>query len=241
MAPSNRSLSIRLHTEEILAEGRVIPADPARAHYLGDVMRCAVGDAVRLFNAESGEWRARIAVLARGRAELIPEAQLRPPAEEPDLWLVFALLKRAATDLVVQKATELGASALVPAMTARTNAERVNETRLHAIAVEAAEQCERLSVPEIRPPRPLAAILRDWPKERRLYAAVERAEARPLGGARGPAALLVGPEGGFTPAELDALGTHPFVVPVTLGPRILRAETAAIAGLALLQSPAAPP
>jgi 16S rRNA (uracil1498-N3)-methyltransferase len=168
------------------------------------------------------------------------ERQLRPQAAEPDLWLAFALLKRDATDLVVQKATELGAAAILPVLSARTNAARVNGERLAAIATEAAEQCERLSVPRIAPARPLAALLAEWPAERRLFAAVERSAA-PHAGPAGPApaALLTGPEGGFTPAELDALASHPFVQPVSLGHFVLRAETAAIAGLALLLAPAA--
>jgi 16S rRNA (uracil1498-N3)-methyltransferase len=232
--------SPRLFTPAALAAGAEIAATPAQAHYLGTVMRRAPGDALRLFNGRDGEWAARIATLRRDRASFAVERQLRPQAAEPDLWLVFALLKRDATDLVVQKATELGAAAILPVLSARTNAARVNGERLAAIATEAAEQCERLSVPRIAPARPLAALLAEWPAERRLFAAVERSAA-PHAGPAGPApaALLTGPEGGFTPAELDALASHPFVQPVSLGHFVLRAETAAIAGLALLLAPAA--
>jgi 16S rRNA (uracil1498-N3)-methyltransferase len=162
---------------------------------------------------------------------------LRPQAPEPDLWLAFALLKRDSTDLVVQKATELGVAALYPVITARTNAQRVNLARFHAIATEAAEQSERLTVPAIHEPRPLAALLQSWPADRRLVVAAERTQAPPIVAAQHPAALLIGPEGGFAPAELDALRRHPLVTLMSLGPRILRAETAAIAGLARLQGP----
>jgi 16S rRNA (uracil1498-N3)-methyltransferase len=138
--------------------------------------------------------------------------------------------------LVVEKATELGVSRLLPVVTERTNTARLNPDRLTAIATEAAEQCERLTVPAIDPPQKLLSVLAAWPAARTLVAALERADAPRIQPVPGPAALLVGPEGGFTPAELDALRRHPLVVAASLGPRILRAETAAIVGLALLQA-----
>ena len=228
--------SIRLFVAAPLHAGAEIAATAAQAHYLGGVMRRAVGAGVTLFNGADGEWFSRIATLGRGSARLIAEHLLRPQSKEPDLWLVFAPLKRDATDLVVQKATELGAAALLPVLTERGIAGRLNERRLAAIATEAAEQCERLTVPRIDPALRLADLLATWPTGRTLVAAVERAEAPPIRPANGPAALLIGPEGGFTAAELDVLRGYPFVHPVTLGPRILRAETAAIVGLALLQA-----
>lgn len=228
--------SIRLFVAARLHEDASVAGSAAQAHYLGTVMRRQPGDAVRLFNGSDGEWHASIAELRRDRLRLTVAGRARPQLPEPDLWLVFAPLKRDATDLLVQKATELGASALLPVLTSRTNSARINPDRLAAIAGEAAEQSERLTVPRIDPPRPLAAVLDDWPAGRPLVAALERRDAPPIRPVRGPAALLVGPEGGFTPAELDTLMTRPFVVPVTLGPRILRAETAGIAGLALLQA-----
>jgi 16S rRNA (uracil1498-N3)-methyltransferase len=228
--------SIRLFVNQPLAAGQAIEASPAQAHYLGTVMRRASGDTVRLFNGRDGEFGARIEVIGRHRATLLVERSLRMPGSEPDLWLAFALLKRDATDLVVQKATELGVAALLPVVTERTNAHRVNAARLAAIAVEASEQCERLTVPRVHTPCPLAKLLAAWEPGRQLFLAVERAAAPAIRPVHGPAALLVGPEGGFTPAELDAMRAHPFVTVVSLGPRILRAETACIAGLALLQA-----
>ena len=232
--------SIRLFVTAPLAPGAEIAASTAQAHYFGTVMRRAVGDAVVLFNGSDGEWAAHLVTLRRGEASFVVDRMLRPQEAEPDLWLIFALLKRDATDLVVQKATELGVAALWPVFSARTNAQRVNLARLHAIAIEAAEQSERLTVPSIHEPRSLAALLQSWPVGRRLFVAAERTAAPPLGASplgaiSEPAALLVGPEGGFAPAELDAIRGHPLVTMMSLGPRILRAETAAIAGLARLQ------
>jgi len=208
-----------------------------QAHYLGRVLRRDAGSVVHLFNGRDGEWLARIVALRRGDAEFAVDTALRPQAAEPDIWLVFALLKRDATDFVVQKATELGASALVPTITERTVVARHNEARLAAIAIEAAEQSERLTVPTLHAPTRLPVVLSSWPPDRHLFAALERGTARPLRSTEGPAALLVGPEGGFTPAEVEALRGHPLVIPVSLGARILRAETACLAGLALLQAP----
>jgi 16S rRNA (uracil1498-N3)-methyltransferase len=228
--------SIRLFVTAALTDGAEVAATPPQAHYLAHVMRRAAGDSVVLFNGADGEWQAQIATLRGDRAALVVGRRLRPQAPEADLWLAFAPLKRDATDLLVQKATELGAAELLPVATARTNAARINPQRLTAIAIEAAEQCERLTVPRIRDLIDLPGLLRDWPDERRLVVAIERAPAPRAGFAAGPTGLLVGPEGGFTERELDALRSRPFVVPASLGPLILRAETAAIVGLALLQA-----
>ncbi len=200
-------------------------------------MRRAVGDTIHLFNGRDGEWVGRIAALSRSQATFAAETLLRPQSEDADLWLMFAVLKRDATDLVVQKATELGVSALLPVFTERTNAGRVNLDRLRSIAIEAAEQSERLTVPEIRPAKQLYESLAAWPAERGLFVALERADAQPLMPAPGAAGLLIGPEGGFGPRDHTLLDRCRFVRPVSLGPRILRAETAAIVGLALLQAP----
>ncbi|WP_428485250.1 16S rRNA (uracil(1498)-N(3))-methyltransferase [Rhodopila sp.] len=227
---------IRLHVEPPLSAGATIEAAAARAHYLGTVMRRSVGDAVRLFNGRDGEWDGRVMALSRGKATLLAETLVRPQHDEPDLWLVFALLKRDTTDMVVQKATELGVSRLLPVLTERTNAARVNADRLHAIAIEAAEQSERLTVPAIHAVRPLDQVLAKWSDQRSLYAALERDQQRPLPRVDDRAGLLVGPEGGFGARDRDLLSRHDFVRPVSLGRRILRAETAAIVGLALLQA-----
>lgn len=230
--------SIRLFLDTPLHPGAEPAGSPAQAHYLASVMRARTGGAVRLFNGREGEFAARIAVLHRGEVRFAVETQTRPQAAEPDLWLAFALLKRDATDLLVQKATELGVAALLPLRSARTQAERLNPARLAAIAIEAAEQSERLSLPALHPLQSLGALLDGWPDGRRLIVAAERSAAPAPPAGLLPAGLLIGPEGGFAPAELDVLRARPFVTVASFGPRILRAETAAIVGLALLQAPA---
>jgi 16S rRNA (uracil1498-N3)-methyltransferase len=235
--------SIRLFVTSPLQAGAALAASEAQSHYLANVMRRAVGDEVRIFNGKDGEWTARITAISRKAVRLEPLALMRPQASDADCWLCFALLKRQKTDLVVEKATELGVSVIQPIITERTQTDHVNLERLRAIAIEAAEQCERLMVPEIRAPVRLPALLAAWPGERRLFVADERrtgAGLRPPGNALQPIALMTGPEGGWTSRELDGIGAHPLV---SLGPRILRAETAAIAGLALLlaQEPQAKP
>jgi 16S rRNA (uracil1498-N3)-methyltransferase len=229
----------RLFTEEALSVGAEVEASPGQAHHLGTVLRRAAGDPVRLFNAGSGEHAATIAFLRKDRARFAVGARLRPPAPEPELRLLVAALKRDAMDWLVEKATELGAMRIQPVLTRRTVADRANAARLSAIARGAAEQCERLSVPEVPEAMPLHRVLDAWDGAK-LVVAMERSAAAPLkqaaAGLAAPLALLVGPEGGFEGAELDDLRRRPFVVPAALGPRILRAETAAVAGLAALQA-----
>ena len=225
---------IRLFVDAPLAAGSSAPFSAGQAHYLVHVMRRARGDQVTLFNGRDGEWLARIADLRRDRGGCEVERLLRAQRPEPDVWLLFAPLKRDATELVIEKATELGVSEIHPIVTAHTNVRPLNLERLEAIAIEAAEQCERLTVPRIRRSQPLVEALEAWPRERMLTAAMERQDAPWPAPAGGPTALLIGPEGGLSPAELDVLRRTPSIVPASLGPRILRAETAAIAGLALL-------
>jgi 16S rRNA (uracil1498-N3)-methyltransferase len=226
--------SIRLYTPvATLAEGTELPLPEPQAHYLATVLRAELGETCRIFNGQNGEWRAEITQISKKRVTLTARAQTRPQHPAPDAWACFALLKRAKTDLVVEKATELGAAVIQPIITARTQADHVNLERLRAIAIEAAEQCERQDVPEIRPPVPVMQLLQTWPN-RPLFVADERRDSPLLGAVSGPCALMVGPEGGFTDAELEAIAAKPQVMRVSLGSRILRAETATIAGLALL-------
>ncbi len=237
----------RLFVEAPLAGGAAVDLSPSQAKYLGAVMRLGPGDAVSLFNGRDGEWLARVAKIAKGQGRLVAERMTRPQSPEPDLWLAFAPVKKTGTDFIVQKATELGASRLLPVFTRHTASERVKTERLAANALEAAEQCERLSLPEVAEPVSLKNLLDSWPGARLLIVADERGGDRPVaealrtlaegGGWRQRAfGILTGPEGGFAPGELDLLAGRPFVVRVTLGPRILRAETAALSLLACWQA-----
>jgi 16S rRNA (uracil1498-N3)-methyltransferase len=233
----------RLHLIAGLAAGREIELEPARAHYLRSVLRLGPGAAVAVFNAEDGEWLCRIAGIGKNGARLTAERRLRSPEPggEPDLWLLFAPIKRARLDWLVEKATELGVAALLPVWTAHTQVERVNLDRLRAHAVEAAEQSERLSVPELRAPERLGRLLATWTGARRLVVCDESGAGEPISDAAarlppGPVALLVGPEGGFDETELDAIGKLSFVTRVGLGPRVLRGETAALAAVAVFQA-----
>ncbi|BAE49048.1 16S rRNA (uracil(1498)-N(3))-methyltransferase [Paramagnetospirillum magneticum] len=231
----------RLFVEAPLSAGMAVALTRDQTHYLASVMRAAVGELVLLFNGRDGEWLARIAALAKAGAALVPESQTRPQAPEPDLWLLAAPLKKDRTDLVVEKAAELGVSRLWPVFTRRTNAGRVNADRLHAHLVEAAEQCERLTVPDLAEPAALDKVLAGWPAERVLLFLDEGGGGVPLAevlnGLSGQKlALLVGPEGGFDGEERRLIASRPFARAVGLGPRILRAETAAIAALAVVQA-----
>jgi 16S rRNA (uracil1498-N3)-methyltransferase len=228
---------------ELCADAEVRLADES-VHYLRHVLRLESGAAVSLFNGRDGEWRASLVAIAKAHASVAVEQQIRPQASGPDLWLVFAPIKRARIDSVVEKATELGVAALLPVVTQHTAVERVKIERLQAVAIEASEQSERLSVPEVRVPVTLGKLLAEWPVERRLLLCAEAGEARPIAEALQshvndsmvPWAVMIGPEGGFARSELDALVKLPFVMPVGLGPRILRADTAALAALACWQA-----
>ena len=233
----------RLYVANRLTPAGEVELDAGQLHYLRSVLRLGPGAAVAAFNAEDGEWLCRIAEIGKDGVRLTVERQLRSP--EPgggrDLWLVFAAIKRARLDWLVEKATELGVSALLPVWTARTQVERVNLERLRAHAIEAAEQSERVSVPEIRAPETLQQVLASWPAARRLILCDESGKGEPIVEAiaslpLGPLALLVGPEGGFAQTELDAIGKLTFVTRVGLGPRVLRAETAALAAVAVVQA-----
>lgn len=235
-------VATRLYIPEPLAAGAATALGPAAAHRLQHVLRLGPGAAVAGFNERDGEWLCRIGALGRGSAELVALEQRRRPEPEPDVWLLFAPIKRARLDWLVEKATELGAAAMIPVATAHTQPERINRDRLRALATAAAEQSERLSVPEIRLVAPLDRVIATWPPDRRLVLCDESGSGTPIAEAlaRFPsdaaAAVLIGPEGGFTETELDALGKLPIVTRVGLGPRVLRAETAGLAALAVFQA-----
>ncbi|HTJ64420.1 MAG TPA: 16S rRNA (uracil(1498)-N(3))-methyltransferase [Alphaproteobacteria bacterium] len=231
----------RLYVTESLGAGGRVALGGDRTHYIKNVMRRAVGDEVGLFNGRDGEWLGHIGGYGKNSTDIVLDTERRPQAPGPDLWLVFAPIKRARIDFIAEKATELGVSVLWPVITRRSEPMRVNSERLTGIAIEAAEQTERLDIPEVREPVQLMKAMAAWPADRPLFACMEAGSAVPIAAAaaarRGsPAGVLIGPEGGFAPEELDALRKLPFVVPVGLGPRLLRAETAAIAALACWQA-----
>lgn len=224
----------RLHTQGPLAPGIVIALTSAQAHHIGHVLRRGPGSALRAFNASDGEFAAEVTALRKDRGAMRLGELLRAPAPEPQLLALVAALKREAMDWAVEKASELGATLIQPVLTRRCVAGHSNTERLSQIARAAAEQCERLSVPQMQDALPLHAVLDAW-GGMPLVVAAERREARPmhdiLAIITAPCGFLVGPEGGFERAELDDLARRPFVSLATLGPRILRAETALVAGL----------
>jgi 16S rRNA (uracil1498-N3)-methyltransferase len=221
----------RLFVRHALDEGASIELDAGQANYLGNVLRLGAGAELLVFDDLSGEWLARISEAAKKRMTLAVQRKTRDPEIIPDVWLAFAPVKRAQTDWLVEKATELGAARLVPVMTQRTIAERVKLERLETIAIEAAEQCGRTRVPQIAEPAPLRRFVEELDPGRRLYFADE-AGGHPVTDifGEGPAAILVGPEGGFAEDE-RAFIRGAGASAISLGPRILRAETAALAAL----------
>lgn len=228
---------------EMLGEaqtGQTLPIAPDQARYLGTVLRKKPGEHARIFNAQSGEWLARIIEIKKDKGIFELERQLRAPLQQPALVLAFALLKRDATDLVLRMGTELGVTHFAPLITERTNTHRINPDRLRAIATEATEQCERFDVPEIAPPQSFTDFVTGWPKGQRLFAAVERGEERAvktrnlLPDAHTGDGFLVGPEGGLSDRECQMLLKYSCITPISLGPLVLRADTAVAAGLALI-------
>ena len=236
----NRKPSTRLWLEAALAPEARVDLDQAQAHFLKTVLRLEPGSRLLVFNGQDGEWLAEIATLDKKAGYLTLQRQTRAQETSSDIWLAFAPIKAGRIDWLVEKATELGAARLLPVITRRTVVERVKLERLQANAREAAEQSERLDVPEILEPQPLERLLQQWPAERTLLVAAETGSAEPLPEAlealSGPAGLLIGPEGGFAPEELELVARATFVRRVSLGPRILRAETAALAALAVVQA-----
>lgn len=233
--------SIRLYVDSPLEADETVLCTSQQANYLLNVMRLHTGAEILAFNGREGEWLAELMVTRRANCSLRVMKQTRPQTAGPDIHYLFAPLKKARLDYMVQKAAEMGAAALRPVMTRRTVAERVNVERMRANAIEAAEQCGVLRIPEVAEPEKLAAVLRTWPVDRALIFADEGAPvASPLEALsavpKGPVALIIGPEGGFDPEEREMLRSHPFVYRVSLGPRVMRADTAAVAALALMNA-----
>jgi 16S rRNA (uracil1498-N3)-methyltransferase len=234
---------VRLYLDHPIARGQALPPPSlplteAQANYLFNVMRLTVGARVSVFNGRDGEWLAEVAEAGKRRGLLVALEQTRDQQAAPDLWLVFAPIKKARLDFLVEKAVELGVGRLVPVQTRFTNAERIRQDRLQAHAIEAAEQCEVLCVPPVDDLQPLDRLLATWDPGRRLFWGDERGQDLPVGfpsGEGGPAAILIGPEGGFSPEEKTRLRGLDFVHSISLGPRILRAETAALAAICLWQ------
>jgi 16S rRNA (uracil1498-N3)-methyltransferase len=219
-----------------LSDGLRMAIEGGQAHYLGKVMRVSPGDAVILCDDATGEWLTQVVEAGKRAVVLEVERRLRGREDVPDFWLCAALLKKPNFDLVLEKATELGVAQVVPMVTRRCVADKLNPERARTIMIEAAEQCARTALPALGDTVKLDALLRDWPEGRVLFFADENGGA-PVAEAfaahKGSAALLVGPEGGFDEAERASIRGHPSAMPIALGPRILRGETAAIAGMAL--------
>lgn len=224
----------RLFVEQRLCDGDEVHVSGSAAHYLSGVMRLKLGAPVKLFDNQSGEYLASVNVAGKRDLVLKVEAKLRGRENVPDIWLVQALVKKDRFDWIAEKACELGVARFVPVLTARCVVDKLKQDRLRAHMIEAAEQCERTALPEIEPLAKLDAVLRDWPENRTLFFCDERGGTPFAEIARaGPAAILIGPEGGFTDAENAAIRAHACAIAVSLGPRILRADTAAVAALSI--------
>lgn len=231
---------IRLYVEVDLGADTVVALDAAQAHYLFGVMRQAVGAQVLLFNGRHGEWLAEVVQAGKRKGLLTCTEQTAPLHMPPDLWLIFAPIKKARTAFIVEKAVEMGAARIIPALTRFTNSERWHPDRMQAHTVEAAEQCRATYVPEIAAQTKLDTLLVDWPADRQLMFCDESRDALPAaqalaGKTGGPWAIIIGPEGGFSDEESAKLRNMPQTTSVTLGPRILRADTAVIAAMTAWQ------
>lgn len=230
-----KDAKVRLYVDQALGEGQSVPLSRDQAHYLFGVMRLKTGDAILLFNGKHGEWRATIEDAGKRGGTLTCEEQTAPQQDPPDLWLLFAPIKKARTDFIVEKAAELGASRILPVQTEFTNSERIRRDRLQAHAVEAAEQCGGTFVPEVAEIAKLETVLQDWPKDRALIFCDEALAGETVVDLPpAPAAIVIGPEGGFSEKERTRL--RAMATSVSLGPRILRADTAAVAAITLWQA-----
>ena len=234
-------VKIRLYVEHPLGAGQRLALNKDQSHYLFAVMRQPLGARIAVFNGADGEWLAEVSKANKRNGELVLLSQRGPQLSPPDLWLLFAPIKKARTDFIVEKAAEMGASRIVPVQTDFTNADRIRQDRLQAHAVEAAEQCGATFVPEVVDLAKLSRVLGEWPEGRKLMFCDEAltGEAGAIAALRaageGPWAILIGPEGGFSDAERASLRGQAFAHPVSLGPRILRADTAAVAALTVWQ------
>ncbi|MEM9583265.1 MAG: 16S rRNA (uracil(1498)-N(3))-methyltransferase [Pseudomonadota bacterium] len=230
---------IRLYVEHPLAPGNSVPVDREQANYLFNVMRLGVGAHILLFNGADGEFLAEVADAGKRRGVLQVQNQTKPLQMPPDLWFLFAPIKKSRTDFIVEKAAEMGAARILPVMTQFTNSDRIRRDKLQAHAMEAAEQCGGTYVPVVADIAKLGALLDTWPEDRQLMFCDEArvgpaetlAKAKP-----GKWAILIGPEGGFSASERTRLHALPQTIPISLGPRILRADTAAVAALTVWQS-----
>ncbi|MEL7189250.1 MAG: 16S rRNA (uracil(1498)-N(3))-methyltransferase [Pseudomonadota bacterium] len=225
----------RLFVDDELAMGLALQLEGQQAHYLGKVMRVKAGDAVIVCDNITGEWAARVTDVAKRSVSVEVVEHLRPREDVPDLWLCPALLKKDRFDLVLEKATELGTARIQPVITRRCVADKLNLDRARTVTIEAAEQCARTALPEVGEPLKLGELLKDWPEDRALFFADEEGgePAAEAFCASEKVAILIGPEGGFDDAERAAIRAHPQATPISLGPRILRGETAAIAALSI--------
>lgn len=229
---------VRLYVEHPLGEGQSVPLTRDQAHYLFGVMRLAEGAVISLINGADGEWDASVEKAGKKGGILLCQTQARALQLPPDLWLLFAPIRKERTAFIVEKAVEMGAARVVPVQTDYTqSANRIRQDKLQAHAVEAAEQCGGTFVPPVDDLAKLERVLADWPAERQLMFCDEVLIGDPVGlpAKKGPWAILIGPEGGFSPAERERLHGLPFAHPVSLGPRILRADTAAVAALTIWQ------
>ncbi|MFP7675406.1 16S rRNA (uracil(1498)-N(3))-methyltransferase [Marivita sp. S0852] len=231
------SAKIRLFVDHPLGVAQPVPLTREQAHYLFGVMRVSVGSNVALFNGADGEWQAHVAEAGKRGGVLVCEQPSKPQSLPPDLWLLFAPIKKARTDFIVEKAVEMGVRRILPVQTAFTNSDRIRQDRLQAHAVEAAEQCGATFVPEVAALTKLDQVLKTWDTSRYIAFCDETlaGDAERLPSKSGPWAILIGPEGGFSPDERDRLHHLDHAHPISLGPRILRADTAAVAALTLWQ------
>ena len=232
-----KTAKVRLFVDQALGEGQSVDLVRQQAHYLFGVMRLAKGDPVLLFNGKDGEWRAEVSEAGKRGGELHCIEQTLTQYDPPDLWLLFAPIKKARTDFIVEKAVEMGARRIIPVQTQFTNSERIRQDRLQAHAIEAAEQCGATFVPEVAVLQKLERLFSEWPVERQIMFCDEAraGEVSGLPDAPGPWAILIGPEGGFSEAERTKLSAMEQAHVVALGPRILRADTAAVAALTIWQ------